>query len=236
MPIVDTHTNHITGFECLTRAFDENAKPLDTEELVHVLEKNGRIQELDEIVFKKMLKIMNRINNQYEEELYLSLNASALSLNDEYVDNVIRYYKAANLKKGIIVLELTESYKVDDFDYLIRLFKRLNQAGIKVAIDDFGSGYSSLSYITRFPIYAIKIDKEYVRDFKNNEFNQTLIFTLTSIAEVLKCKLIAEGVDAPETLQFLQENNCPFYQGFLFSKGVPLEQAIDLLIRYNLSE
>ncbi|MBN2605190.1 MAG: EAL domain-containing protein, partial [Bacilli bacterium] len=184
MPIVETQTNHITGFECLTRAFDDNGKPMDTEQLVHVLERNGRIQELDEIVFKKMLKIMKRIIAQYENEIYLSLNASALSLNEEYVDNVIRYYKEANLSKGIIVLELTESYKVDDFDYLIRLFKRLNRAGIKIAIDDFGSGYSSLSYITRFPIYAIKIDKEYVRDFKNNEFNQTLIFTLTSIAEV----------------------------------------------------
>ncbi|MBU1019787.1 MAG: GGDEF and EAL domain-containing protein [Firmicutes bacterium] len=234
MPIVETQTDRITGFECLTRAFDDEKTPFNTQELVQILEKNGRIQELDEIVFKKMLKIMKRINNQYEDDLYLSLNASALSLNDEYVDNVIRYYKDANLTKGTIVLELTESYKVDDFDYLIRLFKRLNQAGIKIAIDDFGSGYSSLSYITRFPIYAIKIDKEYVRDFGDNDFNKTLIFTLTSIAEVLKCKLIAEGVDSMDTLEFLKANNCPFYQGFFFSEGVPLEEAIKLLIHSNI--
>jgi len=234
MPIVDVQSNLIQGFECLTRVFDDLGKRLNTEDVILSLERNGRIQILDEIVFKKMLLLMKKLNKAIpEEEYYISLNASALSLNDEYVNNVIAANKAARFKKGQIVLELTESYQVEDYDYLIKLFRRLNESGIKVAIDDFGSGYSSLSYISKFPIYAIKVDKEYVRDYRDNNFNKTLLMTLKSIAEVLDCKLIAEGVDSPETLDFLKEFGCPSYQGYLFSKGLPYDDAI-ALVKNNL--
>ena len=236
MPIVDVMTNRISGFECLSRVYDEEGKRLPTEQVILSLERNGRIQQLDENVFKKMLAIMKRLNKEFpEEEFFLSLNASALSLNDQYVENVINYYKNAKLKKGSIVLELTESFQVEDYDYLINLFKKLNANGIKIGIDDFGSGYSSISYISKFPIFAIKVDKEYVRDYGSNDFNKTLLKTLISIAEVLNCKLVAEGVDSQDTLEFLQESNCPFYQGFLFSKGVTLEDAF-ALIKQNLNQ
>jgi len=236
MPIVDVQSNQISGFECLTRAFDDIGKQLPTEDVVLSLERNGKIQILDEIVFKKMLSIMKRLNKEFpKEEFFLSLNASALSLNEEYVKNVIRMYQQAKLKKGQIVLELTESYQVDDYDYLIELFKTLNENGIMIGIDDFGSGYSSISYISKFPIYAIKVDKEYVRDYNENEFNRTLMKTLLSIAGVLNCKLVAEGVDNRDTLEYLKEMQCPFYQGYLFSKGVPFEDAV-ALIKNSLSK
>jgi diguanylate cyclase (GGDEF)-like protein len=235
MPIIDVKTNLIQGFECLTRAFNEFEEVLDTESVVNSLERNGRIQELDEIVFKKMLLMMRRINKHFDQEFFLSVNASALSFNENYVEKVIQLYEQENFTKGTIVLELTESYQVDDYDYLIRLFKRLNRVGIKTAIDDFGSGYSSLSYISKFPIYAIKVDKEYVRDYKVNSFNRTLFMTLQSIAKVLDCKLVAEGVDEPDTLEFLKENNCDMYQGYYFGKAVAFDQAIKML-QNNLNE
>ena len=236
MPIVDVQTNIISGFECLTRAFDDFGNTLPTEEVVLSLERNGKIQILDEIVFKKMLQIMRRLNKEYpEEDYFLSLNASALSINDEYVHNITTAYNQARLTKGQIVLELTESHQVEDDEYLITLFNKLNDKGIKVAIDDFGTGYSSLSYISKFPLYAIKIDKSFVRDYTTNTFNQTLLMTLKSIAKVLKCKLVAEGVDSVETLDYLKEFDCPFYQGYLFSKGVPLEDAF-ALIKNNISK
>ena len=230
MPIVDVHTNQIAGFECLTRVFDDFGEQLHTENVVLSLERHGKIQILDEKVFRKMLMLMKKLNREFpDQDYFLSLNASALSLNDEYVNNVIKMYEAARLKRGQIVLELTESHQVDDYDYLIQLFKKLNDHGIKIGIDDFGSGYSSISYIAKFPVYAIKVDKQYVRDYANNQFNLTLLKTLLSIAKVLGCKLVAEGVDTPDTLEFLKEYDCPFYQGYLFSKGVPYEDAVALV-------
>ncbi len=236
MPIVEVQSNKIAGFECLSRAFDSFDNNLHTEEVILSLERNGKIQVLDEIVFKKMLRIMKRINDTFpQEDYYLSLNASALSLNEDYVNNIIRYYKEAKLKKGQIVLELTESYQVEDYDYLIELFNKLNRNGILISIDDFGSGYSSISYISKFPIYSIKIDKQYATDFEHNEFNKTLLKTMLSISGVLGCKLIAEGVDSFETLAYLKDMNCQYYQGYLFSKGVPVEAALNL-IRNNLEK
>jgi len=230
MPIIDVQTNIIAGFECLTRAFNDFDEVLDTETVINSLERNGRIQELDEIVFKKMIRMMRRINTEYpDNDFFLSVNASALSFNEGYVQNVMSLYEKENFSKGTIVLELTESYKVEDYDYLIRLFDRLNDVGIKTAIDDFGSGYSSLSYISKFPIYAIKVDKEYVCDYHTNSFNRTLLMTLNSIAEVLDCKLVAEGVDDPETLEYLKANGCQMYQGYLFSKGVTFEESLKMI-------
>lgn len=229
MPVVETSTNKIVGFECLSRVNDEFGNNIPIQNVISSFERNGRIVELDEHVFKKITSIKELLNAKYDRDLFLSANCSALSLNDEYVDNIIKLYEDANLEYGTIVLELTESYKVDDHDYLIKLFKRLNNAGILIAIDDFGTGYSSLNYISKFPLHAIKIDKQYVRDYKDNEFNRTLMFTLLSIANVLDCLLVAEGVDEHETLQFLQENKCPLYQGFLYSQGVTLSEALSLL-------
>jgi len=230
MPIADCKTNRIVGFECLSRPFNEFDEMLDTEMVVTSLERNGRIQELDEIVFSKVLAYMQDIDKQFpDNDLFLSVNASALSFNDNYVDNIIEAFEKSKVHRGKIILELTEGYKVEDHDYLIRLFNRLNKAGIRSAIDDFGSGYSSLSYISKFPIYSIKVDKMYVRDYYENNFNRTLFLTLRSIAEVLDCKLVAEGVDDPETLDFLRENDCEWYQGFLFSKGVPYTEAVKMI-------
>lgn len=230
MPIVHVQTNQIVGFECLTRAFNEFDELMDTFAVVSSLERNGRIQELDEIVFRKMLTFKEQMNELYpNNNVFLSVNASALSFNEDYVETIIQDFQLSRMKPNTIILELTESYKIEDHDYLIKLFKRLNNIGIRTAIDDFGSGYSSLSYISKFPIYSIKVDKMYVRDYQQNEFNRTLFLTLSSIAEVLHCKLIAEGVDDPETLDFLRENGCEWYQGFLFSKGVPFDKAIKML-------
>ena len=236
MPIISVETNIIVGFECLTRAFNEFDEVLDTETVINSLERNGRIQELDEIVFKKMILLMRRINIEYpDNDYFLSVNASAISFNENYVNKVIELYELEHFSRGTIVLELTESYQVEDYNYLIRLFDKLNNVGIKTAIDDFGSGYSSLSYISKFPIYAIKIDKEYVCDFLENDFNRTLFMTLKSIAEVLDCKLVAEGVDDPETLDFLKKNGCQLYQGYLFSKGVTFEDSLKM-IKKNIKE
>ncbi|QMS84549.1 GGDEF and EAL domain-containing protein [Candidatus Xianfuyuplasma coldseepsis] len=231
MPMLDVTTNKIVGFECLSRAFNEFNEMLDTGAIVNSLERSGRIEELDVYVFQRVLTYMKELNIvDPKNDLFLSVNVSALSFNDSFVQRVIKLFKESKLNHGTIVLELTESYKVEDYDYLIRLFKRLDRAGIKTAIDDFGSGYSSISYISKFPIYMIKVDKAYVRDYEINEFNRTLFLTLQSIVKVLECRMVAEGVDDPETLDFLRENDGEWYQGFLYSKGVPFEEAVKMYL------
>lgn len=229
MPIASCQDNTIVGFECLSRAYNDFNEVINTLDVISSLERSGRIQELDTLVFARAIKQRLQWSRIFpSSNVFFSLNASALSLNETYVDEIIKMFVDSGLPHGSLILELTESYRVEDYDYLIRLFQQLNEAGIYTAIDDFGSGYSSLSYISRFPIYSIKLDKAYVRNYSENSFNRTLLLTMKSIADVLDCLLIAEGVDDPDTLDFLQEHGCPFYQGFLLSKGVPWDEAITM--------
>jgi EAL domain-containing protein (putative c-di-GMP-specific phosphodiesterase class I) len=207
---------------------------MNTPDVINALERNGRIQELDTIVFQKVVQHRLILNERLPgNDLFLSVNASALSLNETFVNTIIEMFVQSGLPQGSIVLELTESYKVEDYEYLIRLFQRLDHAGIRTAIDDFGSGYSSLSYVSRFPVYSIKLDKTYVREYQQNRFNRTLFLTVRSISQVLGAKLVAEGVDDPDTLDFLRHNRCEFYQGFLLSPGVPFEDAVRMYEDHN---
>ena len=229
MPIATCNDNTIHGFECLTRAYNEFNEIINTGDVINSLERTGRIQELDTIVFSKVINYKKQLNRDFpDNKLFLSVNASALSVNEAFVDTIVKEYMESDLPDGSIILELTESYKVEDYEYLIRLFNKLNTAGIRTAIDDFGSGYSSLSYISRFPVYSIKLDKTYVKNYDDSKFNRTLFFTMRSIAEVLDCVLIAEGVDDPDTLDFLRQNDCPMYQGYLLSKGVEFAAALTM--------
>lgn len=230
MPIARCEDNRIVGFECLSRAYNEFQETISTAEVINALERSGRIQELDTIVFQKVIDYKLRLNQTFPDNgLFLSVNSSALSLNEAFVERIIDIFQDSKLPSGSIILELTESYKVEDYDYLIRLFQRLDLAGIRTAIDDFGSGYSSLSYVSRFPVYSIKLDKTYVREYQQNQFNRTLFLTVRSIVQVLGAKLVAEGVDDPETLDFLRHNHCEYYQGFLLSQGVPYEDAVVMI-------
>ena len=235
MPVVDTKSNTIFGFECLSRFYDHFDQLLPTEKMIESLERTGRIQELDVLVFERMLMVKKKFELLFHEDVVFSVNASAISFNEDYVNRVIALKEKAAID-GVIVIELTESYKVEDYEYLIKLFKNLNRAGIEVGIDDFGSGYSSIGYIAKFPLYAIKVDKRFVRDYKDSLFNQTLLKTLISISDVLGCKLVAEGVDTYETLDFLKQHDCPFYQGFLFHKGVTEEGVINLYKKHRREE
>lgn len=232
MPVVETATNKIVAFECLSRFYDEFDQLVPTQKLIESLERVGRIQELDELIFKKMLMVKKKFEGLFEEDVVFSVNASAMSFNETYVDKVLELKNKVDIK-GTVVIELTESYKVDDYDYLLRLFRKLNDAGIEIGIDDFGSGYSSIGYIARFPLYAIKLDKRFVRDYKDSLFNQTLLKTLISISDVLGSVLVAEGVDTHETLAFLKEHKCPYYQGFLFNKGVVEDEVINLYKKHR---
>jgi diguanylate cyclase (GGDEF)-like protein len=234
MPIARCQDNTIAGFECLSRAYNTFQERMNTPDVINALERNGRIQELDTIVFQKVVQHRLILNERLPgNDLFLSVNASALSLNETFVNTIIEMFVQSGLPQGSIVLELTESYKVEDYEYLIRLFQRLDHAGIRTAIDDFGSGYSSLSYVSRFPVYSIKLDKTYVREYQQNRFNRTLFLTVRSISQVLGAKLVAEGVDDPDTLDFLRHNRCEFYQGYLLSPGVPFEDAIRMYEDHN---
>ena len=116
-------------------------------------------------------------------------------------------------------LEITESMTMD-VNYTIKTLIELRQLGVAISIDDFGTGYSSLSYLKRFPVNFLKIDKSFVRDIMNEENDANIVETIISMAHNLGLKVIAEGVEDRQQLEFLKQHNCDFVQGYFFSRPI----------------
>jgi len=120
-------------------------------------------------------------------------------------------------------LELTESMLAKDVDVTIQKMHALREFGINWSLDDFGTGYSSLQYLKHLPFDQLKIDQSFVRDLLTNESDKAIVETLVSLSKNLQMVLIAEGVETKEQLDYLFNKGCTKYQGYLFSRPLPIE-------------
>jgi EAL domain-containing protein (putative c-di-GMP-specific phosphodiesterase class I) len=125
------------------------------------------------------------------------------------------------LESCFLELELTEDLLLEDSDSRIRVLHQLNEIGVGLAIDDFGTGYSSLSYLQRFPISALKIDQCFVRNLNIVKDDASIVSAIIALGHSLSLKVVAEGVEGPEQLDFLRSNSCDEVQGFYFSPALP---------------
>ena len=116
-----------------------------------------------------------------------------------------------------------------DPDRAVVTLRRLCKLGVNIAIDDFGTGYSSLSYLKRFPIHSLKIDPSFVRELGGNSDDEAIVSAIISVASTLELKVVAEGVESVEQLEFLRREGCDEVQGALFSRPLPAEQLATLL-------
>lgn len=121
-------------------------------------------------------------------------------------------------------MELTEGMLLDNVDNTIATMNALRHIGISFSLDDFGTGYSSLQYLKRLPLYQLKIDQSFVRDIADNISDQAIVRTIIAMAHTLGLNVIAEGVETEEQRQFLLNSACNTYQGYLFSKPVPIHE------------
>ena len=133
------------------------------------------------------------------------------------------------LEAKSLEIEYTESTIMRSPQKTISVLNELNAMGVTLAIDDFGTGYSSLSYLQKFPIDVLKIDRFFVKDVSKNNGGASIVNAIISMAHSLNMSVVAEGVEDNEQLAFLQEHDCEMVQGFLFSKPVPDETAMQLL-------
>lgn len=120
-------------------------------------------------------------------------------------------------------LELTESALLDNLENTIAIMHELNKIGITFSLDDFGTGYSSLQYLKKLPISQLKIDQSFVRDISTNVSDATIVRTIIAMANSLSLNIIAEGVETKEQKARLEEEGCKHFQGYLFSKPIPIK-------------
>lgn len=163
-------------------------------------------------------------------DLTLSVNVSARQIHQpEFPEHVRMAVQRHNINPGRLKLELTESLLLDNVEQTIRIMEELSHLGVKFSLDDFGTGYSSLQYLKRLPLHQLKIDKSFVTDIANDPGEQAIVRTIIAMARSLGLDVIAEGVETEVQQQYLLRSGCTHYQGYLYSKPLPLAQFESLL-------
>jgi diguanylate cyclase (GGDEF)-like protein/PAS domain S-box-containing protein len=161
----------------------------------------------------------------HTKQLTLSINVSAKQFRQAgFVAQVQTTIKTHAINPMLLKMELTEGMLLDNVDNTIATMNALRHIGITFSLDDFGTGYSSLQYLKRLPLYQLKIDQSFVRDIANSVSDQAIVRTIIAMAHTLNLNVIAEGVETEEQRQFLLSACCHTYQGYLFSKPVPIHE------------
>ena len=165
------------------------------------------------------------------QQLSISLNVSAKQFHQpDFVTQLKVALEHYDVNPSLLKLELTESSLLADVDNTIAIMHELKEVGLRFELDDFGTGYSSLQYLKRLPLSQLKIDRSFVRDIATDSSDRAIVLTIITMAHTLGLEVIAEGVETEEQRQYLLENGCMNFQGFLFSQPMPIEQ-LELLLK-----
>jgi EAL domain-containing protein (putative c-di-GMP-specific phosphodiesterase class I) len=163
-------------------------------------------------------------------DLVLAVNVSAKQfIQTDFVEQVKTIVQLHGINPTRLKLELTESMLLDNIEHIISTMITLKEFGIKFSLDDFGTGYSSLQYLKKLPLNQLKIDQSFVRDLATDHSDRAIVGTIIAMAQNLDISVIAEGVETVEQQQLLLGIGCTHYQGYLYSKPVPIAEFEALL-------
>jgi EAL domain-containing protein (putative c-di-GMP-specific phosphodiesterase class I) len=170
-------------------------------------------------------------HNEQTRDLTLAVNVSAKQFKQsDFVEKVATALSIHEVKASRLKLELTESVVLNDVTDVVAKMHALKAIGVSLSIDDFGTGYSSLSYLKRLPIDQIKIDQSFVRDIATDPNDAVMVKAIIDLAGNFHLNVIAEGVETQAHLDFLKNNGCMAFQGYFFSKPLPIDQFEALLL------
>ncbi|MHB1404918.1 MAG: putative bifunctional diguanylate cyclase/phosphodiesterase [Desulfitobacteriaceae bacterium] len=223
-PQLDVRTGKIVGAEALLRWQNPKWGLVLPLHFIPLAEENGLISSIGEWV----LRTACAQNVMWQKSGYSSLRIAVnLSVRQFQQPNLVRLVadvlEETGLDPELLELEITESVAMQNVDFTSRKLKELKRMGVRIAIDDFGIGYSSLNYLKRLPITTLKIDKTFINDCTSNHEDAMIISAVVALAKSLQYKVIAEGVETHGQFAFLQKTNCDEVQGYLFGKPVPAE-------------
>ncbi|MDP1732898.1 MAG: EAL domain-containing protein [Sulfuritalea sp.] len=231
-PQVDIASGQIIGFESLLRWRHPELGMLMPDSFIPLAEESRLIIPIGTWVLEEACRQNRAWQNEGMPAMIVAVNLSAVQFHEnDVVAIVAKSLATAGLEARWLELEITEGVIMQEPERVVRVLQELRDLGVKLSIDDFGTGYSSLSYLKRFPIDKIKIDKSFVRDLDRSTGDAAIVRMVIAIAGELEHKVIAEGVETAEQLEFLREHHCLEYQGYLCSRAVPAAEVPRLLGR-----
>ncbi len=212
-------TSTIKGGEALIRWQPSSGETFSPEQFIPVFEQNGFIRLIDTFVLEHVCQWLRRRLDQGKEVVPISVNQSrALFLTENYADKLLETLRRYNVSKDLVIIEVTESMAESNMPLLLKNLRLLRKNGMKIALDDFGKGYSSLAALLKFPIDILKLDKE----FLENERYDRLLKPIIALGRELHMKILCEGIETMSQFNQLKKLGCTYGQGFLMAKPMPL--------------
>ncbi|MEM9509628.1 MAG: EAL domain-containing protein, partial [Cyanobacteria bacterium P01_E01_bin.35] len=233
-PIICLKTGNIRGFEALIRWHSPTRGFVSPGIFIPVAEETGLIVPMGEWILTTACHQMQQWYQEFPQakSVFMSVNISSRQFAQANLISQIQTtldntgLDAANLK-----LEITESMVMDNVENTISLLNQLQELKIKISMDDFGTGFSSFSYLHRFPINTLKVDRSFVSNMSQGEKNREIVNTIIILAHRLGMDVIAEGIETAEELAILKEFDCEYAQGYFFAKPLSKEDATKLIVQ-----
>ena len=227
-PIVNRSFRTV-GYEVLSRWKKSDSHIVTAQDFISHLEENGRIAAFDKYIFEQVCKQMAQWKREGVTEMldFVSINISPVSfMSADFLLFVPKTVEKYGIDPKRILLEITENELLSDFESVERRMKLLSDYGIRFALDDYGTGYASLSYLHRLPFTELKIDKSLIKNIDNDKKNRKIVSLIFLMAEAIGLKVVAEGVEREAQRDTLLSMGCDYFQGFLFdSPGLPIKYA-----------
>ena len=230
-PQVDIRTSKVVGMEALLRWQHPDRGLLSPATFIGVAEESGLIDPIGQWVLRTACQRAKAWQDGGYRPLKIAVNISARQLNKprDFSRGLSRVLSSTGLDPRYLELEMTESLLLHNAEENIAVLRKLGQDGVRIAVDDFGIGYSSLAYLRQLPIDSLKIDRSFVRDIETDPEDAAIIHAVVAMAHSLELQVTAEGVETRGQLEALERLGCDEYQGFLFSKPLP---AVEVAARF----
>lgn len=230
-PVVDPFSFKIKGVEALVRWKRKYGGHVSPDVFIPIAEKIGIIEEIDKMVFEKSCRMLLLWEEIYEDDFFISINTSPIWFMSpdfiKYINNVV---EELNITTSKLCLEIIETCLIEDINQANGTILDVKALGFKIALDDFGKGYSSLNYLRNLEIDKLKIDKDFLieMDLENQEYN--LIDSIVDMAHHMKFEVVVEGVEEMSQLEYLMALKVEMIQGYLFSKPLNKQEISQILL------
>jgi diguanylate cyclase (GGDEF)-like protein/PAS domain S-box-containing protein len=220
-PKIDLSSGVVIGAEALVRWMHPDRGLMLPGHFIPIAEQSGLIVPIGQWVVREACRQMREWRDAGIELQNMAVNISAVDLRgDDFVEQILSVLEETDLEPSLLELELTETVLMKHIDATAVTLQRLRERGVRISIDDFGTGFSSLSYLHRFPIDTLKIDRSFINQISVEAGGAPIVAAIISMARTLRLRVVAEGVETAAQLAFLQGLACDEAQGFYFSRAV----------------
>jgi diguanylate cyclase (GGDEF)-like protein len=224
-PVVDIISGKLIGAEALMRWENPYLGLLPPNDFIPLAEDNGLINQFGEWAIRETCRQYKAWQQQGFGDINIAVNLSSLQFNQStFIETVAKIFNEFAVNPGFLTFELTESMIMADTKNILEKLNNLKNLGIKLALDDFGIGYSSLRYLNRFPLDILKIDRSFIKELPDSGEASAIVSAILALAKALNLSTIAEGVETQEQQAFLQNSSCNAVQGYYFSKPMPVAE------------